>query len=72
MAFHEAVIEVMTFTYADLPLQQLFIDKNRIESSFLYDGDAYSVKAVEILNECYSSGDGAYGIPTRKIPPNAQ
>jgi peroxiredoxin len=62
-AFHEAGIEVVALTYDDPSLQQLFIDKNGIEYAFLSDIDAYSVKALGILNEGYEPGDGAYGIP---------
>jgi peroxiredoxin len=62
-AFHEAGIEVVALTYDEPALQQLFIDKNGIEYPFLSDTDAFSVKALGILNEQYESGDGAYGIP---------
>ncbi len=50
-------------TYDKPAQQQPFLDKSGIEFPFLSDVDAYSVKALHILNTKYKLGDDAYGIP---------
>jgi peroxiredoxin len=62
-AFDDAGIAVVALTYDAPQLQQNFIDKNAIDYPFLSDVDAYTVKALGILNEDYELGDDAYGIP---------
>lgn len=62
-AFHEAGIGVVGLTYDSPKLQQKFADKNGLEYPLISDVDAYSVKALDILNTKYEPGDRAYGIP---------
>ena len=62
-SFDEAGIAVVGMTYDAPELQQAFIDANGISYPLLSDIDAYSVKALGILNMEYEPGDGAYGIP---------
>jgi peroxiredoxin len=62
-AFHEAGIGVVALTYDAPELQQAFVDKNVIAYPFLSDIDAYTVKALGILNEEKEPGSGSYGIP---------
>ena len=62
-AFYAADIGVVALTYDAPELQQAFVDKNGIEYPFLSDVDAFSVKALGILNTDYAPGDSAYGIP---------
>lgn len=61
--FRAAGIEVVALTYDAPALQQAFVDKNGIDYPFLSDIDAFSVKALGILNADYEPGDGSYGIP---------
>lgn len=53
----------MAITYDSPEDQQAFIDKNKITYPFLSDIDAFTVKALDILNPDYAPGDDAYGIP---------
>ena len=62
-AFEKSGIAVVGMTYDAPELQQAFIDTNGITYPLLSDIDAYSVKALGILNTEYEPGDGAYGIP---------
>ncbi|MFK7975533.1 MAG: peroxiredoxin family protein [Halioglobus sp.] len=62
-AFSEAGIGLVGLTYDTPEQQQAFVDKNAITYPFLSDIDAYTVKALDILNAEYAPGDGAYGIP---------
>ncbi len=62
-AFQNAGIGVVALTYDEPALQQAFVDKNDIGYPFLSDVDAYTVKALNILNEKNAPGDRAYGIP---------
>ena len=62
-AFSTAGIRIIALTYDAPELQQAFVDKHSIRYPFLSDVDAFSVKALGILNEEYAPGDGAYGIP---------
>jgi peroxiredoxin len=50
-------------TYDSPELQQRFIDAGSISYPFISDIDATTMKALGILNEDYSPGDPAYGIP---------
>ncbi len=61
--FQQAGIAVVALTYDAPHLQQAFIDKNHIDYPFLSDIDAYTVKALGILNDKYQPGDDSYGIP---------
>lgn len=61
--FQAAGIGVVALTYDPPEEQQAFIDKNGIAYPLLSDIDAYTVKALGILNEDYAPGDSAYGIP---------
>ncbi len=61
--FNDAGIGVVGLTYDAPEVQQAFVDKNTIEYPFLSDVEAYTVKALGILNKDYGPGDGAYGIP---------
>lgn len=62
-AFSDAGIGVVGFTYDTPLLQQQFIDKYGIEYPFLSDIDAYTMKALGILDENYQPGEDHYGIP---------
>ncbi len=62
-SFQAAGIEVVALTYDSPVLQQKFIDAQGIRFPFLSDVDAFSVKALGILNTDYAPGDRAYGIP---------
>ncbi len=62
-AFHCAGLGVVAITYDAVNVQQKCIDENGITYPFLSDIEAKTVKALGILNEEYSPGDGAYGIP---------
>lgn len=62
-AFQNAGIGVVALTYDEPALQQAFVDENDIGYAFISDVDAYTVKALDILNEKNKPGDGAYGIP---------
>jgi peroxiredoxin len=62
-AFQDAGIAVVALTYDEPGLQQAFVDKNGITYPFLSDIDAYTVKALDILNEDQKPGDTDYGIP---------
>ena len=62
-SFSEAGISVVALTYDSPALQQEFIDGQGIEYPFLSDIDAYSVIALDILNQQYGPGDDNYGIP---------
>ena len=50
-------------TYDSPELQQRFIDAGNITYPFLSDIDAATMITLGILNEQYSPGDAAYGIP---------
>lgn len=62
-AFAEAGIGVVAITYDSPDLQQAFIDAGDITYPFLSDIDAETMITLGILNEQYSPGDRAYGIP---------
>jgi peroxiredoxin Q/BCP len=62
-AFQAEGIAVVAITYDKPEQQQPFIDKNGIEYPLLSDVDAYSVKALDILNTKNQPGDASYGIP---------
>ena len=62
-SFKEAGLSVVAITYDSPEAQQEFIEEQGIEYPFLSDIDATSVLALNILNEEYKPGDGAYGIP---------
>ena len=62
-AFNEAGIGVVALTYDAPDLQRAFIEKNAIAYPFLSDIDAFTVKALGILNEEKEPGSNAYGIP---------
>ena len=62
-AFRKAGIEVVALTYDEPELQKKFIDKYHVDYPFLSDVDAFTVKALGILNEEIQPGDMAYGIP---------
>lgn len=61
--FTAAGIGVVGLTYDAPDTQQAFVEKNAIEYPFLSDLDAFTVKALGILDQAYAPGDGAYGIP---------
>jgi peroxiredoxin len=50
-------------TYDAPDLQQAFIDAGSITYSFISDIDTSTMTALGILNEQYSPGEPAYGIP---------
>jgi len=50
-------------TYDTPELQQRFIDAGSITYPFISDIDTATVSALGILNDDYSPGDPAYGIP---------
>jgi len=54
---------MIAITYDTPQLQQAFIDAGGIEFPFLSDIDAQTFISLGILNDEYSPGDGAYGIP---------
>ena len=62
-AFHDAGIGVVAMTYDAPELQEAFVGENDIDYPFLSDVGAFSVQALDILNEQYQPGDGAYGVP---------
>jgi peroxiredoxin len=62
-AFEEAGIGVIAITYDSPELQQAFIDAGDISYTFLSDIDAETMITLGILNEQYSPGERAYGIP---------
>jgi peroxiredoxin len=62
-AFEAAGIGIVAITYDDPELQQNFIDAGELSYPFLSDIDAATMIALGILNEEYSPGDRAYGIP---------
>ena len=61
--FRAAGLEVVALTYDAPELQEQFVAANGISYPMLSDLEAYTVKALGILNEDYQPGDGAYGIP---------
>ncbi len=61
--FNAAGIGVVGITYDAPATQQAFVEKNSIEFPFISDVDAFTVKALGILDQAYAPGDGAYGIP---------
>ncbi|MFK7733822.1 MAG: redoxin domain-containing protein [Pseudomonadales bacterium] len=61
--FTAAGIGLVGLTYDAPETQQTFVQKNSIEYPFLSDIDAFTVKALGILDQGYAPGDGAYGIP---------
>ena len=61
--FRQAGIAIVALTYDSPEDQQAFVDKHGIEYPFLSDIDAFSVRALGILNEDYAPGDDNYGIP---------
>lgn len=62
-AFAEAGIGIVVITYDSPELQQNFIDAGDITYPFISDIDAATMITLGILNEEYSPGDRAYGIP---------
>lgn len=62
-AYDEAGIGLVAMTYDDPALQQAFVDKWGIEYPVLHDVDTLSFTTLGILNESYSPGDEAFGIP---------
>lgn len=62
-AFAAAGIGIVTITYDSPELQQAFIDAANTTYPFIADIDAATMMALGILNEQYSPGDRAYGIP---------
>ena len=62
-AFKDAGIGVVAMTYDAPELQQKFIEQRGIEYPFLSDIDAYSMKALGILDEFYKPGEHHHGIP---------
>jgi peroxiredoxin len=62
-AYDAAGIGIVAITYDDPALQQVFIEKWKIEYPILHDVDTLSFKTLGILNPSYSSGDDAFGIP---------
>lgn len=62
-AFEEAGIGLVVVTYDSPELQQRFIEAGDITYPFLSDIDASTMISLGILNEDYSPGDRAYGIP---------
>ncbi len=61
--FDAAGIGMVAMTYDDPALQKAFVDKYGIEYPLLHDLDTMSFKTLGILNQEYSPGDSAYGIP---------
>ncbi|MEP1593302.1 MAG: redoxin domain-containing protein, partial [Halieaceae bacterium] len=61
--FDEAGIGIVAMTYDAPELQQAFVDRHGIEYPLLHDVDTLSFTTLGILNEEYSPGDNAYGIP---------
>ena len=62
-AFAEAGIGIVVVTYDTPALQQEFVDAGNISFPFLSDIDAATMITLGILNEDYSPGERAYGIP---------
>jgi peroxiredoxin len=61
--FQNAGIGVVAITYDAPLLQRQFVDKFAIGYPVLSDIDATTMQSLGILNEEYSPGDDAYGIP---------
>lgn len=62
-AFEEAGIGLVVVTYDSPELQQEFIDAGDITYPFISDIEAATMISLGILNEDYSPGERAYGIP---------
>jgi|TARA_B110000263_G_scaffold242329_1_gene247678 peroxiredoxin len=61
--FEEAGIGIVVVTYDSPELQQEFVNAGNLTYQFIADIDATTMSALDILNEQYSPGDPAYGIP---------
>ncbi len=61
--FEQSGLKVIAITYDAPQKQQPFIDRFNIQFPILSDIEATTVKNLGILNEEYSEGDFAYGIP---------
>ncbi len=61
--FEQSGLGVIAITYDAPQKQQPFIDKINIQYPILSDIEATTVKALGILNQQYSEGQPAYGIP---------
>lgn len=61
--FDAAGLGLVLVTYDSPAMQSAFVNKHNISYPVLSDQDASTVKALGILNEEYSPGDGPYGIP---------
>ena len=62
-AFEAAGIGVVVITYDSPELQQVFIDAGAITYPFISDIETATMTALGVLNEAYSPGEPAYGIP---------
>ncbi|HBK57657.1 MAG TPA: hypothetical protein DDZ76_15435 [Xanthomonadales bacterium] len=62
-AFDAAGIALVGLTYDPPAEHRAFMTRHGIEFAMLADHDAYSVKALGILNADYAPGDEHYGIP---------
>ena len=61
--FTEAGLNIISISYDSPALQAAFAKDYGITFALLSDVEAQTVKALGILNQDYSPGDGAYGIP---------
>lgn len=61
--FKKSGLGVVAITYDAPQKQQPFIDRFNIQFPMLSDIDATTVKTLGILNQQYSEGEPAYGIP---------
>ena len=61
--YEEAGIGMVVETYDSPELQEEFVNAGNLTYQFISDIDAMTINALGILNEQYSPGDPAYGIP---------
>tara|TARA_Y100000996_G_scaffold415560_1_gene411141 strand:- start:202 stop:546 length:345 start_codon:yes stop_codon:yes gene_type:complete len=61
--YEEAGIGMVVITYDSPDLQEEFVNAGNLTYQFISDIDATTMNALGILNEQYSPGDPAYGIP---------
>ncbi|MBH98323.1 MAG: hypothetical protein CMM56_07710 [Rhodospirillaceae bacterium] len=61
--YEEAGVGIVVITYDSPELQQEFINAGNLTYPFISDIDTSTISALGILNEQYSPGEPAYGIP---------